>query len=63
MENATSVESSTEVATEYTTEEYMERAISNGIAASVEVGGAFKMFSFGASSEVERTETDTYGSS
>ena len=63
MENATSVESSTEVDMEYTTEEYMERAISNGIAASVEVGGAFKMFSFGASSEVERTETDTYGSS
>ena len=36
---------------DYTMEQYMERAIENGIAASVEVGGAFKMFDFGASLE------------
>ena len=63
MENATSVESSTEVDMEYTTEEYMERAISNGIAASVSVGGSFDFFSVGVEVTESQTQTETSGSS
>ena len=48
---------------EYTAEQYMERAITNGISASVSVGGEFKIFSAEASGETSYEETNTSGSS
>lgn len=48
---------------EYTAEQYMQRAITNGISASVTVGGSFSFFSAESTVEGSHEQTDESGSS